>query len=79
MLEMILDVLLDAIIDSAKLIPFLFITYLIMEYLEHKTSDKNKEKMKNAGKMRTNYRKYSSEHFLNVVFLFLQQICMLDV
>lgn len=51
MLETILDVLLDAIIDSAKLVPFLFVTYLIMEYLEHKTSNKNKEKMKKAGKL----------------------------
>lgn len=45
-----LDVLIDAIIDSVKLLPFLFITYLIMEYIEHKTSDKTKETIKKSGK-----------------------------
>lgn len=35
-----LDVLLDAIIDTAKLIPFLFITYLILEFIEHKAAKK---------------------------------------
>ena len=35
-MEMILDALLDAVLDTAKLIPFLFITYMGMEYLEHK-------------------------------------------
>lgn len=34
------DILLDALIDTAKLLPFLFATYLAMEYLEHKTSMK---------------------------------------
>lgn len=46
-----LDILLDAIIDCIKLIPFLFITYFIMEYLEHKTSNKHKEHMKKSGKL----------------------------
>ncbi len=45
-----LDVLLDTIIDSAKLIPFLLITYIIMEYLEHKLKGKSKEKIKKSGK-----------------------------
>ncbi len=38
-MELILDVVIDAVIDSLKILPFLFITYLIMEYLEHKTQD----------------------------------------
>ena len=45
-----IDVLLDAIVDSIKLIPFLFITYLIMEYIEHKTKDKTKQAIKKSGK-----------------------------
>lgn len=45
-----LEILLDAIIDSVKLGPFLFITYLIMEYIEHKTKDKTKEVVKKSGK-----------------------------
>ena len=38
-----LDILIDVGLDSIKLIPFLFVTYFIMEYLEHKTSDKSKK------------------------------------
>lgn len=44
------EAILDAIIDSIKILPFLFITYLIMEYLEHKTSEKSKNAMKKSGK-----------------------------
>ena len=36
MWDMILDSLLDALIDSAKMLPFLYIIYLLMEVLEHK-------------------------------------------
>lgn len=50
MLDNLLDILKDATIDSVKLIPFLFVTYLIMEYLEHKTSDKTKTQIKESGK-----------------------------
>lgn len=45
-----LEILEEAIIDSVKLLPFLFITYLIMEYIEHKTSKKSKEIIKKSGK-----------------------------
>ena len=45
-----LEVFEDAIIDSIKLLPFLFITYLIMEYIEHKTKEKTKETIKKAGR-----------------------------
>lgn len=34
------DILLDALLDTVKLLPFLFLTYLAMEYLEHRTSTK---------------------------------------
>ncbi len=46
-----LDILGDSILDSVKLVPFLFITYWMMEYLEHKTSKKQKERIQKAGKM----------------------------
>lgn len=46
---MILDVILDALLDTAKLIPFLFLTYLVMEYLEHKTKNKSKQIMQKSG------------------------------
>ena len=35
----------DALLDTIKLIPFLFITYLIMEYIENKTGDKLQQKI----------------------------------
>lgn len=44
------DVLVDTIIDSMKILPFLFITYLIMEYIEHKMTNKNKIIIQKAGK-----------------------------
>ncbi len=50
MLDTILDVLLDTILDSLKILPFLFVTYLLMEYLEHKTSNKTKNVIKKSGK-----------------------------
>lgn len=44
------EVIEDALIDSVKLLPFLLITYLIMEFIEHKTSGKSKEAIKKSGK-----------------------------
>ena len=38
--EALLDTLLETIIDTAKLLPILFITYLIMEALEHYASER---------------------------------------
>ena len=35
-----LTILLDALTDVAKLIPFLFVTYLLMEWMEHETGQK---------------------------------------
>ncbi len=37
--------------DSVKLLPFLFLTYLFMELLEHTTGGKVQNKIKNAGKV----------------------------
>lgn len=45
-----LDILLDAIIDVVKLIPFLYITYLLMEYIENKTTEHAKHAIKKSGK-----------------------------
>lgn len=45
-----IEILQDAVIDTIKLIPFLFITYLIMEYMENKTSGKIREKIKKSGR-----------------------------
>ena len=48
-MEMILDALLDAVLDTAKLIPFLFITYMGMEYLEHKAEKHTTGMLEKAG------------------------------
>lgn len=45
----ILHILEHTIIDTIKLIPFLLIAYLIMEYIEHKTTNKTKEAIKKSG------------------------------
>lgn len=50
-IENILDVCLDAGIDTIKLVPFLFVTYLIMEYLEHKTSTRTRSIIRRAGRL----------------------------
>ncbi|MDE6846061.1 MAG: arsenic efflux protein [Lachnospiraceae bacterium] len=36
--------------DSIRLVPFLFVTYLLMEYLEHKTGGKMQAAIRSAGK-----------------------------
>ena len=47
----VLDVILDALLDSLKLLPFLFLTYLFMEFLEHKAGDKTRAAMIKAGRV----------------------------
>ena len=44
------EIILDTLIDGLKLLPFLFITFLIMEFIEHKFSKKSKNKIVKAGK-----------------------------
>ena len=45
-----LEIIEDTLVDGLKLLPFLFITYLIMEYIEHKTSKKAKSTIKKSGR-----------------------------
>lgn len=49
-MELLMDIILDAALDTAKLVPFLFLTYLAMEYLENKAGDKTVEFLLGAGK-----------------------------
>lgn len=46
-----LEILQDTLIDGIKLLPFLFITYFIMEYIEHHTEKKTRKTIENAGKL----------------------------
>lgn len=47
--QTVLDVVLDGVVDTLKLIPFLFCTYLAMEALEHAASGKSEEMVSRAG------------------------------
>lgn len=38
-----LDIILDTLLDTVKLLPFLFIAFLIIELIEHKLNNKNKK------------------------------------
>lgn len=42
--------LLHTIEDAIKILPFLFLTYLVMEYIEHKMGEKAKKIVKKSGK-----------------------------
>lgn len=46
-----LDVVLDTLIDALKLLPFLFVAFLIIEVIEHKLSHKSKKVITKAGKV----------------------------
>lgn len=45
-----IDVILDTLLDAVKILPFLFLTYWIMEYIEHKTSKKVENFISRSGK-----------------------------
>ncbi len=48
-MDILKGVILDTIIDSARIFPFLFLTYLLMEYLEHRAKKKTLRSLKKAG------------------------------
>ena len=51
MIHILEHTLLHTLEDSVKLLPFLFVTYLLMELLEHTTGGKVQNKIRNAGKV----------------------------
>ena len=44
------EIIIETLLDALKLLPFLFITFLIMEYIEHKFNKKSKEKLSKTKK-----------------------------
>ena len=44
------DVILDTLLDSVKLLPFLFVAFLLIELFEHKFSEKTKNRLSNSNK-----------------------------
>jgi len=49
-MDIFLDVLTDTLIDSLKILPFLFLAYVAMEYIEHKMGERSKKMVKASGK-----------------------------
>ncbi len=49
MIEVITEALVDSVIDTVKLFPFLLLTYLIMEYIERKTEEGSVRMLGKAG------------------------------
>lgn len=49
MAHILLHTLEHSVVDSVKLLPFLFLTYLFMEALEHHTGDKLQQRIRTAG------------------------------
>ncbi len=45
-----LDIILDTLIDSIKMLPFLFLSYLLIEYIEHTSSKKIEKTLSKSGK-----------------------------
>ncbi|MBQ3266597.1 MAG: arsenic efflux protein [Atopobiaceae bacterium] len=46
---LLVDVLVDGVIDTAKLVPFLFVTYVVMEAIEHASDRRVAHAVANAG------------------------------
>ena len=46
-----LEILKHTAIDTAKILPFLFLTYLLMEYLEHKAGGVLEQRLKKSGRI----------------------------
>ncbi len=49
-LEAVEEIFLHGFLDTLKLVPFLFLTYLLMEFIEHKASDRVEHFMHRAGR-----------------------------
>ena len=45
------DVIIDTLIDALKLLPFLFASFLLLEFFEHKMNERTRQTIKSAGKL----------------------------
>ena len=45
------EIIFETLSDTLKILPFLFITFLLMEYFEHNMSNKTQKSIKKAGKL----------------------------
>lgn len=49
LVEILDEVVLHGVLDTLKIIPFLFLTYLLMEFIEHKAGERAEKFMQRAG------------------------------
>ncbi len=49
MIEFLKEVLLEGLVDTLKLLPFLFLTYLLMEFIEHRAAAHTRSLVRRAG------------------------------
>ncbi len=49
-MEELLDLILDAVLDCVNILPFLFVTVLLMEYIEHRAGDRFTLSIQKAGR-----------------------------
>ena len=47
-MELFLDIILDALLDSLKMLPFLFGAYFLMEWLEHSSGERMEKALAGA-------------------------------
>lgn len=67
-MDFFVDILTDAALDTLRLIPFLFLTYLAMEAIEHKAEGKRKSGLSELGQVVLLLALFWGR-FPNVVFL----------
>ena len=48
--ELLLDIMKDTLLDCAKMLPFLFFAFLLLEAIEHRASEKINKKIASSGK-----------------------------
>ena len=46
-----LDIIADTLLDALKLLPFLFLTYLLMEFIEHKMGERTEKIIHRSGRL----------------------------
>lgn len=51
MIHLLVEGVTDAVLDSVKILPFLFLTYLVMEYVEHNMGERSKDVIRRSGKL----------------------------
>lgn len=50
MLELFWDILKDTVVDGVKMLPFLFVAYLLIEYVEHRSAKRLEQALKGFGR-----------------------------